>query len=66
MDLVAAALEDRDLEFVLQFLDGDTESRLADVAAVSGLAEMAGLVERDYVAQLGERHGPLPFVNSIY
>jgi hypothetical protein len=58
--MVAAALKQRHVEFFFEFFDSDAERGLADVTAIRRLAEMAGLVQSDDVAQFGKRHsGPV-------
>src|SRR5690606_12644913 len=64
-NLVAAALEQRHIEFILELLDGNAQGRLADVAAIGGLAEMAGLMQRNDVTKFGKGHGGGASVKTV-
>ena len=51
-----AALEQRDAEFLLEVLHGGGQARLADEAALGGLAEMARFGDGDDVPEFGQCH----------
>ena len=56
-DLVAAALEQLDVELFFQLLDRHAQRRLRDEAGFSGAAEMAFASHRDDVSEFGQGHG---------
>ena len=59
-DFGLAALEELRPELILEFLDRNRQRRLAHEAALRGAAEAPFLRDGDQVAQLVERHRPLP------
>lgn len=56
MHLIAAAFEQRDIEFVLELFDRDAQCRLTYMAAIGGFAEVPGLMQGDDITQLSESH----------
>ena len=54
--LVAGALEQRHAQFLLQFLDGNTQGGLAHIALLGRLAEVPCLAQCDDVTQFCQGH----------
>ena len=52
-DAALAAFEQLHAQFFLQVLDGGGQARLADVAALGGLAEVACFGDRHHVPEFG-------------